>query len=947
MRFTPVPSDGAIDGVETLRLKMNDDAASTIVIDSSTNVFNGTAQANTNTLSVDGVFDTALSFDGTVDYITVPHDTALNPGTGDYTICFWMYKTSEGLQRISAKLNGAGNNGWRLNATTFFELEMTKSGRLLDLQSLTAITPSTWTHIAIVVDRTTLSSSKIYIDGVSVSTLLASATLLVSDDVNPTDDLLVGEDSSGVSKFSGDIDEFRIYNQKLTQAEITQIYERNEVISGATWNVNGRLGFCLTFDGTNDFVNVGSNSSILINNKTQFTVEAFVKVDSTGSSNRVIMGNDNGSAGYYLRVTSTGKIEFFVEHATTDLDYITTASITNDTWVLVQAVYNTNQSADIYFDGVEQSYSTMTSGVGSISDDTGLAVNIGRRGGGSNDMYFKGNIDEVKFYNTALSCSTALDNFNSPRSPSMFGLVAWWGFNEGTGSTAEDGDVQYYDTPIKDSVVDTAISDFNTSSTFGMNLDNSNGNLSDAFNIGNEIVIYAEKDVNPPRTTILAGKIGDLVYKGIPNYETLEISGRDYTGALQDYTIEPEVYNNQEISLIILDFMPKYAPGITTNNVQTTTVTLERVVFLQKNVFDGLKYLAEQSNCYFYVDSDKDLHFGPQAAVDSELTFDSTNITNSNLNVTDDQLWNKIYVYGDRLLSGHSQSFTADGAGSVYTLTYKPHNTTVTVSGVQKSGGIFQMADSVSNVWSYLVNYDSRQIILTSGTQAGNNLAASGVTVAVDYFRDTPIIKLAEDPSSQEKYGIRTKIITSKDIRDPSQAVDVANNQLALYSAPIMQGDLNLHDIFGVTAGELCTVDLPFEGINSTKYLMIKATYNFNIENNLSNNVLKVTVSAKRRTIMDLLKQIMLDLKRLEGSDISTDDVITRIQTSNGSVGIRVAEWIVKSRTIGHSFILGHPINGKLGSPYNGIDGSQILLGDYRSAFTVQRSGTDNDGGTC
>lgn len=36
----------------------------------------------------------------------------------------------------------------------------------------------------------------------------------------------------------------------------------------------------------------------------------------------------------------------------------------------------------------------------------------------------------------------------------------------------------------------------------------------------------------------------------------------------------------------------------------------------------------------------------------------------------------------------------------------------------------------------------------------------------------------------------------------------------------------------------------------------------------------------------------------------------------------------ISTSTIGHSFILGHSTNGKLGSPYLGVDGQQIVLGE-------------------
>lgn len=46
----------------------------------------------------------------------------------------------------------------------------------------------------------------------------------------------------------------------------------------------------------------------------------------------------------------------------------------------------------------------------------------------------------------------------------------------------------------------------------------------------------------------------------------------------------------------------------------------------------------------------------------------------------------------------------------------------------------------------------------------------------------------------------------------------------------------------------------------------------------------------------------------------------------------------------GHSFILGHPVNGVLGSGALGVNGSQILLGDHRGGSYILR--VENPGST-
>jgi len=46
------------------------------------------------------------------------------------------------------------------------------------------------------------------------------------------------------------------------------------------------------------------------------------------------------------------------------------------------------------------------------------------------------------------------------------------------------------------------------------------------------------------------------------------------------------------------------------------------------------------------------------------------------------------------------------------------------------------------------------------------------------------------------------------------------------------------------------------------------------------------------------------------------------------TLGLEQGTSIISRKYIGHSFILGHATNGKLGIGYNGVDGEQIVLGE-------------------
>jgi len=512
--------------------------------------------------------------------------------------------------------------------------------------------------------------------------------------------------------------------------------------------------------------------------------------------------------------------------------------------------------------------------------------------------------------------------------------------------------VQYTDTKEINITSTTAVN--NSAQKFTSSFNNTAGRRSDTFGVGNEILVFASDTENVhtyafPYTfdfvllnKLFTGIIENISFSGRDENEQLIISGRDYTARIQDATVQPVVYTNQEVSTIVTDIISNNVQGITTNNVNVTTTTLNRIIFNHIPVFDALKNLAELSGFYFYIDSDKDLHFEIKSSSESGLTLNNTNVVKSKFKTDDREIVNKIWVYGSRVLSGTQDTFTADG-GSIFTLTYKPHNTQALIGGgsVPKIGGIFEIAGAtLGSPLDYLVNFNDRQTIFVSGTIPGDNVPASGAIVEINYQRSVPIVKFGQDAASVTSYGEHTKVIVDKNITDPNMAEDTVNDQLARNSNPFKQGTIGLQGVFNLVAGKTIIVNLPYQNVDSVTYDILEVKYKFNTKNNISEQVTTVKVSKKIRDVTDTIKQIILDVKKLQAEDIDSSDVITRIETATGSFGVRACEWFIKARSIENVMILGHNINGRLGSPQIGVGSGQVVLGSVGiGAFTTQQSG--------
>jgi len=206
------------------------------------------------------------------------------------------------------------------------------------------------------------------------------------------------------------------------------------------------------------------------------------------------------------------------------------------------------------------------------------------------------------------------------------------------------------------------------------------------------------------------GTIEKIKFNGMGNTQTVTLSGRDYSAKLQDITIEPIVYSNSEISTIVTNILSQQEIiDITTTNVDVTTTTLQRMSFNQQSIFDAYSELAELAGFIFYVDENKDLHFEKKEFVSSGQEFNNTNITSSTFNNTREGMANRIWVYGDRYLSGFTENLSTTGS-ETYTLLSKPHNTSISYQANTLKGSVEDITITPTSGTDYTVNFFDKQI---------------------------------------------------------------------------------------------------------------------------------------------------------------------------------------------------------------------------------------------
>lgn len=210
-----------------------DETSGNSTIDSSGQNNNGTLTNNSfSTNSQSGKLVNALYFHGDVDvgmdgngdgdggYITIPDSSSLDI-SDSITMSIW-FKVDE-FDHTFPTLMAKGAQNYRFyfqESTQKFRNRLDYAGATsVDLQSNATFDTDTWYHCLFTYDGTT---RKLFVNG-----NLDASSIDVDSIVTNNDALVIGNfGEGGVRSFKGTIDDVRIYNRALTEAEVSAIYDQ-------------------------------------------------------------------------------------------------------------------------------------------------------------------------------------------------------------------------------------------------------------------------------------------------------------------------------------------------------------------------------------------------------------------------------------------------------------------------------------------------------------------------------------------------------------------------------------------------------------------------------------------------------------------------------------------------------------------------------------------------
>lgn len=437
---------------------------------SGTTAFDISGNANTGTITgatyIPGKVGKGLNLDGVDDQVNAGSGTTLDnlvaQGNSGMTISAWIKPTfTTGIYDtfIAKATSNSPTNGWTIyttNSNKTLEFDAGFAGNDLVVPSTdNALTANVWQFITVTwTGSGTASTVHMYVNGkeVTYGTTTAGTSTRDSD---ASASFRVGTADNTADFYKGGIDQVQAFNYVRTPAQIAWDYNRGKPIAywkfdecqgttindssgngfSGTWSgtgsgtytsagtctvssassawyngVVGKKNYSMAFDGTDDLVSIGTNSTIG-NLNSNLTVSAWIKpsIVSDGSSHRFFGSSRTSTTnGWSFGLYQAGLI--FTTWGVKDYSS-TGITLSTNTWYHVTAVMNSSFAVTFYVNGVK--YNTVTNGSGaSANTDDPIYIGATTAGSSTPTELFSGQLDDIKVFNYALTDNQVQSLYN-------------------------------------------------------------------------------------------------------------------------------------------------------------------------------------------------------------------------------------------------------------------------------------------------------------------------------------------------------------------------------------------------------------------------------------------------------------------------------------------------------------------------------------------------------
>lgn len=430
------------------------EGSGTNVSDASGNSYNGTLNSAN---WVTGKFGKAFNSTGSTN-VALPNSLISTiSNTNEITISAWFKGTNA---QSAVRLQPAGTDfivfPWNDSGTR--KAIISTDGSVSSGVTVPGAEDNRWHHMVMTWKRNTVNGFKVYVDGVVANQRdSADASLPNFSTFNFVSYL--GTYGGGAGEdMVGTLDDVRIYSRELTSSQVTALYRQGSAIVGgaektavknglvAHWTLNGndvvwssasagtvydrvggsngtltnmnqstapvqgKIGQALSFNGTNQYIDLGTPSALDVTGN--ITLSAWINLSSLSQSEGFlgyVVGNGYQSAaneGYVLRYQVTGGLKqifvgSYIFSGNQDNSTSWTLDYSVNTWHHIVGLYDGTHWV-LYSDGVQVSSTADAQGAQSTTAKAGIGAG---EINGVFERFFPGKIDDVRIYNRALSDS--------------------------------------------------------------------------------------------------------------------------------------------------------------------------------------------------------------------------------------------------------------------------------------------------------------------------------------------------------------------------------------------------------------------------------------------------------------------------------------------------------------------------------------------------------------